>query len=107
MFKNLVIKCVYGVARLCFIVLSKHALSLLIKLIFNIMAKEKFNYQIVFSNCGFAQTIVSTGVTEFSAEKILSICTSEVSKITSKDCKVVSFIYQPLKNENYETQKNS
>lgn len=70
------------------------------------MPKEKFNYQIVFSNCGFAETIVNAGVTEFSAQKILFICTTEVSKITSRDCKVVSFIYQPIKNNQNETQEN-
>lgn len=65
----------------------------------------KFNYQIVFSNCGFAETIVNAGETEFSAEKILSICTTEVSKITSSDCKVVSFIYQPINSKQDESQK--
>ncbi len=106
MFKNLVIKCVYGVARLCFIALSKHASSLLIKLIFNIMKNPEFyNFQVVFK-VNDDERIIFAGKTALNVEDLMKTLELRVTDELNI-LPIESFIYQPFKIQQDETKKNS
>lgn len=100
MFKSLVVKCVFGVAQLCCMLLNKHAYNLLIKLFFNIMnekLKEKSKKEI------FDCAIVLRQ--EESSEVCLKFQCMSIDEAIQKlsNCsisgKVVSFIFGDFHNK--------